>query len=340
MVLISSSLRALCRPQAVLSAPWDSKEPAVGVHCHLCKITCAPSVRCAPSVVHHHLDAHHQHCLCTTGSNCAPLVVHHRHNTTAGPHAGAAVGWVDGTVVGWGALCCVGVTRGLFVVLCPSWCHTGALCCVVLVPHGGSLLCWCHTGALCCVVVTRGLFVVLCPSWCHPGSLLCCVGVTRGHLLCCVGVTRGLFVVLCPSWCHPQSPLCCVGVTRGHTLVLVSPVVTAVFCWCHTGSHSGVGVTCGHRCVVLVSHGVTLWCRCPPVSQGWFYWAAAGFGAPNKDLQPSALLHPGLPLRPPPRRPPTPLPAQPQSAQRLHCAVGAHQAAAVGVGGAVRPHRG
>ena len=266
MVLISSSLRALCRPHAVLSAPWDSKEPAVGVHCHLCKITCAPSVRCAPSVVHHHLDVHHQHRLCTTGSNCAPLVVHHRHNTTAGPHAGAAVGWVDGTVVGWGALCCVGVTRGLFVVLCPSWCHTGALCCVVLVPHGGSLLCWCHTGALCCVVLVS-----------HEGSLLCCVppGVTRSH-----------------------------------------------------------------RCVVLVSHGVTLWCRCPPVSQGWFYWAAAGFGAPNKDLQPSALLHPGLPLRPPPRRPPTPLPAQPQSAQRLHCAVGAHQAAAVGVGGAVRPHRG
>ena len=94
---------------------------------------------------------------------------------------------------------------------------------------------------MCCVGVTRGLFVVLCPSWCHPGSLLCCVGVTRGHLLCCVGVTRGLFVVLCPSWCHPQSPLCCVGVTRGHTLVLVSPVVTAVLCWCHTGSHSGVG---------------------------------------------------------------------------------------------------
>ena len=206
MVLISSSLRALCRPQAVLSAPWDSKEPAVGVHPHLCKITCAPSVRCALSVVHHHLDAHHQHCLCTTGSNCAPLVVHHRHNTTAGPHAGAAVGWVDGTVVGWGALCCVGVTRGLFVVLCPSWCHTGALCCVVLVPHGGSLLCWCHTGALCCVVLVS-----------HGGTLLCCVGVTRG-----------LFVVLCPSWCHPQSPLCCVGVTRGHTLVSVPPRVPGV----------------------------------------------------------------------------------------------------------------
>ena len=217
MVLISSSLRALCRPQAVLSAPWDSKEPAVGVHCHLCKITCAPSVRCALSVVHHHLDAHHQHCLCTTGSNCAPLVVHHRHNTTAGPHAGAAVGWVDGTVVGWGALCCVGVTRGLFVVLCPSWCHTGALCCVVLVPHGGSLLCWCHTGALCCVVLVS-----------HGGTLLCCVGVTRGLFV--VLVSPVVTAVLC--WCHTGShsgvgaPPCPRGGFIGPLQVLVPPIKT------------------------------------------------------------------------------------------------------------------